>query len=81
MIKYVFPRVFDHTHGAMPLSRADPVAPRPSRSCSCPGPRGYLNSYLIQHAGVRILEAIRADYFRKLQVLPLSFVQSQSTGT
>jgi subfamily B ATP-binding cassette protein MsbA len=34
------------------------------------GVAGYLNSYLIQVAGVRILEAIRLDYFRKLQVLP-----------
>jgi subfamily B ATP-binding cassette protein MsbA len=44
------------------------------------GIAGYLNSYLIQVAGVRILEAIRLDYFRKLQVLPLSFLQKQTTG-
>jgi ATP-binding cassette, subfamily B, bacterial MsbA len=44
------------------------------------GIAGYLNSYLIQVAGVRILEAIRLDYFRKLQVLPLSFLQRQTTG-
>jgi subfamily B ATP-binding cassette protein MsbA len=41
---------------------------------------GYLNSYLIQLAGTRVLEAIRLDLFRKLQVLPLSFFQKHSTG-
>ena len=30
------------------------------------GIAGYLNTYLIQFAGVRILEEIRTDYFRKL---------------
>ena len=44
------------------------------------GIAGYLNSYLIQVAGVKILEALRLDYFRKLQVLPLSFLQRQTTG-
>jgi subfamily B ATP-binding cassette protein MsbA len=41
---------------------------------------GYLNSYFTQFAGVRILEALRLDYFRKLQFLPLSFVQNKSSG-
>ena len=44
------------------------------------GISGYLNSFLIQVAGVRILEALRLDYFRKLQVLSLSFLQRQTTG-
>ncbi len=44
------------------------------------GVAGYLNSYLFQIAGVRVLETIRLDYFRKLQVLPLSFLQRQTTG-
>jgi subfamily B ATP-binding cassette protein MsbA len=44
------------------------------------GVAGYLNSYLIQLCGVRVLEAIRLDFFRKLQVLPLSFLQRQTTG-
>ena len=39
------------------------------------GLAGYGNSYLIQLAGVRILERLRFDYFRKLQWLPLSFLQ------
>ncbi len=44
------------------------------------GIAGYLNSYLIQHSGVRILEQIRLDYFRKLQSLPLAFFHKMSTG-
>lgn len=40
----------------------------------------YLNTYFVQLAGTRILEAIRVDFFRKLQVLPLSFFQKNSTG-
>lgn len=41
---------------------------------------GYLNSYWMQLAGVRVLEAIRLDFFRKLQALPLSFYHRNSTG-
>ena len=41
---------------------------------------GYRNSYYTQLGGVRMLEAIRLDYFRKLQVVPLSFLQSKSSG-
>ncbi|HEY1763336.1 MAG TPA: ABC transporter ATP-binding protein [Opitutaceae bacterium] len=44
------------------------------------GVAGYLNSYLIQYAGVRILEEIRTDYFRKLQSLPLAFFHRISSG-
>jgi subfamily B ATP-binding cassette protein MsbA len=44
------------------------------------GVAGYLNTYLVQLGGVRILEGIRLDYFRKLQTLPLSFFQKLSTG-
>ncbi len=41
---------------------------------------GYLNSYLIQLAGVRILESLRLDFFKKLQVLPLAFFHNKSSG-
>ncbi len=44
------------------------------------GVAGYLNTYLIQHAGVRILEDIRLDNFRKLQSLPLAFFHRLSSG-
>jgi subfamily B ATP-binding cassette protein MsbA len=44
------------------------------------GTAGYLNTYLLQLVGTRVLEALRLDFFRKLQVLPLSFFQKNSTG-
>jgi len=40
----------------------------------------YLSSYWIQLSGVRVLEAIRLDFFRKLQALPLAFFHRMSTG-
>ncbi|MEO7412957.1 MAG: ABC transporter ATP-binding protein [Opitutaceae bacterium] len=44
------------------------------------GIAGYLNVYLIQLAGTRVLEKLRLDFFHKLQVLPLSFFQKNSSG-
>jgi len=44
------------------------------------GVAGYFNTYLIQYAGVHVLEEIRLDYFRKLQRLPLAFFHRISTG-
>ena len=44
------------------------------------GVAGYLNTYFIQLVGTRVLENIRLDFFRKLQVLPLSFFQKNSSG-
>jgi subfamily B ATP-binding cassette protein MsbA len=44
------------------------------------GVAGYPNTYFIQLVGTRVLENIRLDFFRKLQVLPLSFFQKNSSG-
>lgn len=41
---------------------------------------GYLNSFYVQLTGLRILEGVRLDYFRKLQSLPLSYLQRRSSG-
>ena len=41
---------------------------------------GYANGYLIQFAGLRVLEAIRTDLFVKLQSLPLSFFKKNRSG-
>jgi subfamily B ATP-binding cassette protein MsbA len=41
---------------------------------------GYLSSYLFQFIGTQVLEAIRLDYFRKLQVLPLADLQKHPAG-
>lgn len=44
------------------------------------GLSGYASSYLFQMIGTRVLEGIRLDYFRKLQFLPLSFLQRHPIG-
>jgi subfamily B ATP-binding cassette protein MsbA len=85
MVHYVFPRVFPSSvPGAVriPLSGLQilGIAMWLPIVFTVRGIAGYLNSYLIQVAGVRILEQIRLDYFKKLQVLPLSFLQRQTTG-
>jgi len=80
MINYVFPRVWGDAPAAMSVWKIVAVAMWLPLVFTVRGVAGYLNSYLIQSAGVRILEAIRLDYFRKLQVLSLAFLQRQTTG-
>lgn len=80
IIKHVFPRVFDANAVPMTTWQIVAIAMELPLVFVVRGLAGYLNTYLIQVAGVRILEAIRLDYFRKLQVLPLSFLQRQTTG-
>jgi subfamily B ATP-binding cassette protein MsbA len=79
LIKYVFPPIFDRTH-VMALHQVVLIAMLIPVAFFIRALSGYLNSYLMQYAGVRILENIRLDYFRKLQALPLSFVQGKSSG-
>jgi ATP-binding cassette, subfamily B, bacterial MsbA len=44
------------------------------------GIAAFFNSYLVSLCGVRVLEQIRLDFFRKLQALPLSFFATHPTG-
>jgi ATP-binding cassette, subfamily B, bacterial MsbA len=44
------------------------------------GLAGFVSAYLFQFIGTRVLEAIRLDYFRKLQQLPLSYLQKHPAG-
>lgn len=80
MVKKVFPVVF--AKDALPLTTWELVA----LALWIPvvftirGVTGYLNAYLIQLVGTRVLESLRLDFFRKLQVLPLSFFQKNATG-
>ena len=41
------------------------------------GIAGFASSYLFQFIGTRVLEAIRLDYFDKLQRLPLAYLPKQ----
>jgi subfamily B ATP-binding cassette protein MsbA len=80
MIKYVFPPIFDHTGPAMAAATVWLIAASVPVLFLLRAVSGYLNSYYVQLTGVRILESLRLDYFRKLQVVPLSFVQRKQTG-
>ena len=86
MLNYVFPKVFAST-----AADAAEVAPLEGWQIALVaawlplvflvrGLADYANVYLLQFAGTRVLEAIRLDYFKKLQVLPLAFFQKRSTG-
>jgi len=80
MIKYVFPAIFDGAERNLPLSTVALIAAYIPLIFLIRGIFAYLNGYYIQYAGTRILETLRVDYFSKLQVLPLSFVQSRQSG-
>jgi len=79
LIKYVFPPIFDRSH-AMPFREVIVIALCIPVVFLVRALSGYLNSFFLNAAGIRILEAIRLDYFRKLQTLPLSFVHGKSSG-
>ncbi len=77
LVQYVFPPIFDKTLPpdlVFTVTMAIPVAFF-LRAFSA-----YRNGYYTQVAGVKILEALRLDYFSKLQALPLTFLQNKSTG-
>jgi subfamily B ATP-binding cassette protein MsbA len=80
MIKYVFPAIFDPAGPRLTPGELALIALWIPGVFLLRGISGYFNSYYVQLAGVRILEALRTDYFRRLQVLPLSFLQRRSTG-
>ena len=79
LIKYVFPPIFDRDL-ALPVSTVVLIAATIPMAFLLRALSGYGSSYYTQLAGVRILEAIRLDYFKKLQVLPLSFLQNRTSG-
>lgn len=80
MAKEIFPRIFGE--GAAPLSTWEIVgiALWLPAVFTIRGIAGFLNTYLIQYSGVRVLEALRLEFFAKLQQLPLSFFSRRSSG-
>ncbi|AHF91882.1 ABC transporter [Opitutaceae bacterium TAV5] len=80
LMKKVLPQMFDATAPRVSLWYMAMI------SASIPGVfifrnvMGYLNVYLLQYCGTRILEQLRLDFFRKLQLLPISFFQGQRNG-
>ncbi len=80
MVNFVFPVIFDGAERDLPVATVALIAGYIPLIFLLRGMFAYLNGYYIQYAGTRILEALRVEYFSKLQVLPLSFVQSRQTG-
>lgn len=80
MAKQVFPRIFGAD--APPLGKWEliGVALWLPTIFMLRGIAGYLNTYLIQYTGVRVLEALRIEFFNKLQRLPLAFFARNSSG-
>ncbi|MSU51712.1 MAG: ABC transporter ATP-binding protein [Opitutus sp.] len=80
LVKLVFPKIFAPGDTPVSVWKVAVVAAYIPLIFALRALSGYLNGYFTQFAGVRVLEAIRLDYFKKLQVLPLSFVQGKQTG-
>jgi ATP-binding cassette, subfamily B, bacterial MsbA len=80
LIRYVFPPIFDRDGPPMTMGDVVLIASAVPMLFLLRAVSGYLNSFYVQLTGVRILEAVRLDYFRKLQQLPLSYLQRRSGG-
>jgi ATP-binding cassette, subfamily B, bacterial MsbA len=80
MAKEVFPRIFGENAAVLGTWELVGVALWLPCVFIIRGIAGYLNAYLIQYVGVRVLERLRSEYFDKLQRLPLSFFKRNSTG-
>ena len=78
LVNSVFPPIFQS--GDLPLWIVAQIAACIPLAFLLRATTGYLNSYYTQLAGVRILEALRLDYFRRLQAVPLSFLQNRPSG-
>lgn len=80
MVGKVFPKIFADDAAPLTSTQLLLVALQLPAVFLLRGLAGYFNAYLVQLAGVRVLEAIRLDYFRKIQALPLAFFHRISTG-
>ncbi len=80
MIKKVFPTVFGAGAADLPAWKIAAAALWLPLIFTVRGVTGYLNTYLIQYAGVRVLEALRLEFFGKLQALPLEFFGRNTSG-
>jgi subfamily B ATP-binding cassette protein MsbA len=79
MIQVVFPKVFSGESNLSNLSLIGYASLIPALFC-IRGIFGFFNTYLVNHVGMGVLEAIRIDFFKKLQVLPLSFFNKSTSG-
>lgn len=80
MINFVFPAIFAGADRDLPFATVALIAAYIPLIFALRGLFAYINGYAIQYAGTRVLEALRIEYFSRLQLLPLSFVQSRQSG-
>ena len=81
LVKYAFPPIFPRPGEVpLPFSTILLIAGCVPMVFLLRAVSGFLNSYYVQLTGLRILEGVRLDYFRKLQFLPLSYLQRNSSG-
>lgn len=80
MLKLVFGPVFEAQARELSLVQVIRLAAIVPAVFLVRGLFGYFSSYLFQYIGTQVLEAIRLDYFRKLQVLPLAELQRHPAG-
>jgi subfamily B ATP-binding cassette protein MsbA len=80
MAKEIFPRIFGEQAEILETWEVVLIALWLPGIFLIRGVAGYLNAYLIQYSGVRVLEALRVEYFDKLQRLPLAFFSRGTTG-
>jgi len=80
LLPTVFGPIFDGEERSMELAQVARLALLVPALFLVRGAAGYLSAYLFQAIGTRILEAIRVDYFRKLQHLPLAYLQRYPKG-
>jgi subfamily B ATP-binding cassette protein MsbA len=79
LMKRVFPAVFSPERGLQFWQIVGYAALVPAVFL-VKGLAAYLNTYCISLCGVRVLEQVRLDFFRKLQVLSLGFFARHPTG-
>ncbi|MBL9216610.1 MAG: ABC transporter ATP-binding protein [Opitutaceae bacterium] len=80
LVKYVFPPIFDREAPPLPSATIWLVAGCVPLLFLLRAVAGYLSSYYVQLTGVRVLESVRLDFFSRLQLLPLSYLQRRASG-
>jgi ABC-type multidrug transport system, ATPase and permease components len=80
IIPKVFGPIFEADERNLPLAEVIALALLVPALFAIRGLSGYASSYLFQLIGTRTLEALRLDYFRKLQVIPLADLQRHPAG-
>jgi len=79
MIKKVLPEIFGKAN-EVPIMELIGVAMIMPAVFLVKGVSQFINTYLIQYCGLRVLEFIQVDLFVQLQKLPLKFFQKHKSG-